>query len=523
MSRFDRILSVSGIVLPIFFLALPSIWLMTTVPPLWRAIDAYVQLTYPPGPSTILLHGPLYCELARLPLWIGHLATGGSMHLAAFMKHPRLTDAGVYFLVALQHGGLWFAAFYFISGLSHSVGARVILAIFFASHPLFYGFAHCVGSESLSMIEILLLAGVGLRMVDAYPSVRMEHWLLAGLLLFCSILTRHINLVLAGLIPLTFLLFGLASRFSREELKSEVVVPSYPLKRHLQTLGAAVMLGLIPMVLASGYTHLICRKVRIEVRSRAGYTFLWRLNFLSPMSKEARRDLVERIAQRTTLPESKRFLAFLQDWLDRHEAWEPVQFLATANKGANAGTHALRDHVLNDVAAAFLFPPVSPLRAIVYEDFVKSTRLNEGDIARYMFLTTDYFSTHREQMPQAAWLVTFRRPADEVKRGQDAIYFHLWDWISFRGWFGIWLAAIALISWLGKRLVRPQLGAISYAVALAVTGILMVFLNCFFAEVLPRFVLPMMELQLLSLTLLLGCLLPHFLAGRSGNVIERRS
>ena len=112
-----------------FVLALPSIWLMRTVPPLWRAIDAYVQLTFPPGPSTILLHGPLYCELARVPLWIGHLATGGSMHLAEFMKHPRLTNAGVYFLIALQHGGLWFAAFYFLSGLSHSVAGRVILAI----------------------------------------------------------------------------------------------------------------------------------------------------------------------------------------------------------------------------------------------------------------------------------------------------------------------------------------------------------------------------------------------------------
>ena len=492
------------------------------MPPLWRAIDAYVQLTFPPGPSTILLHGPLYCELARLPLWIGHLATGGSMHLAEFMKHPRLTNAGVYFLIALQHGGLWFAAFYFLSGLSHSVAGRVILAIFFASHPLFYGYAHCVGSESLSMIEILLLAGVGLRMVDAYPSVRMEHWLLAGLLLFCSILTRHINVVLVGLVPLSFLLFGLASRFSRGELKSKVFVPSYPLKRYLWTLGAAVTLGLIAMVLASGYTHLICRKVRIEVRSRAGYTFLWRLNFLSAMSKEARRDLLERIAQRTTLPESKRFLALLQDWLDHHEAWEPVQFLAKPNTAVNAGTHALRDHVLNDVAAAFLFPPVSPLRAIAYEDFIKSTHLNEGDIARYLFLTTDYFSAHREQMAQAARLVTFRLPAEEVKRGRNAIYFHLWDWISFRSWFGIWLAAIALISWLGKRHMQPQFGAISYAVALAVTGMLMVFLNCFFAEILPRFVLPMMELQLLSLTLLLGWLLSYFLAGRSGNVIERR-
>jgi len=485
---------------------------MTTVPPLWRDIDAYVQLTFPPGPSTILLHGPLYCELARLPLWIGHLATGGSMHLATFMKHPRLTNVGVYFLVALQHGGLWFAAFYFLNGLSHSVAVRVILAIFFASHPLFYGFAHCVGSESLSMIEILLLAGVGLRIVNAYPSVRMEHWLLAGLILFCSILTRHLNLVLAGLVPLSFLLLGLASRFTCGQLRTEVLGPSYQLKRYLWALGAAVTLGLIAMALASGYTHLVCRKARIEVRSRVGYTFLWRLNFLSAMSKEARQDLLERIAQRTTRSESKRFITFLHDWFDHHETWEPVQFLAKPKNPANSGTPASRDHVLNDVAAAFLFPPVSPLRAIACQDFIKSTHLNEGDIPRYLFLTTDYFSAHREQMAQASSLVTLRLPAEEIKRGQDAIYFHLWDWISFRSWFGIWLAAIAVIWWLGKRLMQPQFGAISYAVALAATGMLMVFLNCFFAEILPRFALPMMELQLLSLTLLLGWLLSYFLA-----------
>ena len=44
----------------------PSIWMLTVIPPLWRDVDAYLQVTRPPGPETILQYGPLYCWLARI-------------------------------------------------------------------------------------------------------------------------------------------------------------------------------------------------------------------------------------------------------------------------------------------------------------------------------------------------------------------------------------------------------------------------------------------------------------------------
>ena len=132
LSRFSRIMAVA---VPLLCLATPSFWLMTTVPPLWRDVDAYIQISSSPGPSTILLHGPLYRQLARVPLWIGHRTTGGSMGFAGFMKDPRLTDAGIYLLLSMQHAGLWLAAFYLLSALSASLLVRVALAIFFASHP----------------------------------------------------------------------------------------------------------------------------------------------------------------------------------------------------------------------------------------------------------------------------------------------------------------------------------------------------------------------------------------------------
>jgi hypothetical protein len=147
------------------------------------------------------------------------------------------------------------------------------------------------------------------------------------------------------------------------------------------------VLGLIAMFLASGDTHLLCRKARIEARSRAGYTFLWRLDFLRPMPKAARHDLLQRIARRTALPESRRFLALLQSWVEHHEAWEALEFLPVPDHVANsAAARASRDHALNEVATAFLSPPPSPLWAIVGKDFLRSTHLSEGEIARYLFL-----------------------------------------------------------------------------------------------------------------------------------------
>ena len=90
--------------LPFLFLTIPSLWLMWSVPPLWRGVDAYNQTVRPPGLVTILLHGPLYCSLSRIPLWFGYLISGSgpAESLGYFIKHSQLTDAGVYLLVVLQ-------------------------------------------------------------------------------------------------------------------------------------------------------------------------------------------------------------------------------------------------------------------------------------------------------------------------------------------------------------------------------------------------------------------------------------
>jgi hypothetical protein len=52
---------------PIIVLAIPSFYLLSSYPPLWKDTDALVQLTFPPGDGNILHFPPLYCFLGRIP------------------------------------------------------------------------------------------------------------------------------------------------------------------------------------------------------------------------------------------------------------------------------------------------------------------------------------------------------------------------------------------------------------------------------------------------------------------------
>src|SRR5207249_8008607 len=88
MSELRWLKKMAATAAPLLILAVPSLWLIAAVPPLWRDVDAYVQTVFPLNANTILLHAPLYCILSRVPLWLGYLTSGAGLavRLGHFIK-----------------------------------------------------------------------------------------------------------------------------------------------------------------------------------------------------------------------------------------------------------------------------------------------------------------------------------------------------------------------------------------------------------------------------------------------------
>ena len=427
--------------LPLLFLAIPSLWLIAAVPPLWRGSDAYVQTVFPPGAATILRHGPLYCVLSRVPLWLGYLISraGPVVSLGHFIKHSQLTDAGVFALIIVQHVSLWCAALYLIQAIARTLFLRLFLAVFFATHPLFYTFAHCIGSETLSMILALFLAGSGVRVLLLYPKISLHDWIVFSVLLSCCILTRHINCVLAVMLPVTMLLLT-ARRCLRISVHTRDATPNANLSLSKATYVwlISIAAALISLLFAASFTHLLCWRAHTQWRSTFGFTFAWRLNFLAPMPTMLRNGLLDNVASKCKLAETRQLIAILKDQFGKNKPWDPARFLREEVDPVFNLNGKLRgekfDRSLNEMANAFLWPPSAAFRCAALHDFRDATALGEGDVVQFLFTSTNQIFDQRERMPQFSRLKTFRESGDELMRARKRLYFRWWNVLSLRSW-----------------------------------------------------------------------------------------
>jgi hypothetical protein len=500
----------------------PSIWMMANVPALWRDADAYFQLTKHPLIATYWGHAPAYSYLARVPLSLGGQVT--QLRGLPIAEHEAgtqpLTDTGVWLLITTQHLAMCASAFCFVRTVAISFCVRLGLVLLWASNALFYTFAHCVGSETLGLICIILVVTAGMRLIrNRLPERRL--WSILSLALCGSILARHVNLWLTLLLPATFLVSALTnwalSRFGPKERRRWWLgkLSANDLRRAVMAIG----LGLVCLVVANSLPLLLARKTPFHPHSRIGFTFLWRLHFLKDLSPEARDALIERVAARTDSTQTRKLILLLGQMYDEGADLDGPgvlmerAFALLFPEPSNRRWDDL-DLLLNQMAYSFLWPPTPEHLQFARKEFVSALTMPVTDISVFLFVTTVYYFEHKEGLPALANLATFRDSSigQIMQIPTQHLYFQFWKGISYNKALVLWaLSFLIFLIVTRKKATDRRIGA--FAVILTIIGLIMMGSTCFVGQFIPRYALPMWGLLLLSF---------YVLIARLGDLLVRR-
>lgn len=503
----------------------PSVWMIATIPPLWRDADAYTQLTQPPLVSVFWNHSPAYCYLAKVPLYLGEKLEQWQHHepppRLTDPSQPAVTDTGIWILIVTQHLALGLAAFLFITAVTPLFWIRLGLSVLWASNAMSYTFAHCVGSETLGMILALLLVWRALRLVQSEGEPSWKEWYWIALIMLLCILSRDLNLALLALLPLTFLISWLLKVIAGR--KNPRFRPTFDLRQAV----IAIAIGLACNFVSDSVEQNLARKTRLHPHSRIGFTFFWRLHFLGELSPESRTALLQKVKARAPTERVRYLITLLGQIYDEHgNVSHPGPFInrAIGYFGGHLHWEDL-DRSLNKMAFTFLWPPPPELLKAAKADFGQGMSDASTVISDELFEATTVYFTDKEGMQALKNLVTFRdASADKIQRlVSEYRYFHLWKGISYLDALALWFVCLLLLVVISKRRRIDTTILVAYGIALLPVGLVQFAVSCLVHDYAPRFSLAMWQLWMVSLFLLVAnifaCLLqPH---GRAKQDVRR--
>jgi hypothetical protein len=492
-------------------LVIPSLYILLTLPPLWRDTDGFNEIASTFAPKGIIHWLPGYCFVARILMIvagvIGSFVNGHGLPYLS-LGTPELNDIGIYSLLVIQHLFLIYSLFFVIRTITSLFLLRLLYAVFFALTPWLYLFAQCVGTEAFSNPLVCLVAGYGWICLRA-PDLRLRRLILLFLLLLAAALTRHINLILIFLMPLAFMVLAVIRTVFRNGTFSPAPFASdFRGWRKLLVYGS---LG-VGVVLASiGVQQAMCWMFRVPYRSTFGVTFEWRLDYLNTLPAEERNTILNKVSAKVNDPivteaiqdliqamdrKEERGYGFLYDRMDEI-LWQ------SGRTSLQQRTFAI-DSKLNRVAQAFLTPPDPALLGTIKDEMLRIPFLTQADMAAQPLALTD--SLQREiAAPRYARL----RPLYSFQFSQGH-YRQLFDHNAYFQLFrNVPLGAFVLLSLLGGVLILvssprdfANVTGVCYAWSMVATGFLMALGNCFSTSWGARYYLPLYSLVQISLMLL---------------------
>jgi hypothetical protein len=480
-------------------LALPSVYLLCWVPPLWRDSDAFYQVATKFEFLTVLHWPPLYCFCARLPFLLATILDGSLFHSGFSFNWPRVTDLGVYLLLVFQHLFLIGALLSVCVTLAKSWPVRLLIGAVFASCAPIYVFAHCVGSEAI-MAPLLMLAGTaGLK----YLCSRSPRWLI---LLFCftvlNILDRHANGVIAGLVPLAILsLLGLA-----------VARPSLSPPAHssisLRTFFVTAAVGVVAILTANAVILGVCRLDKIPYRSRAGYAFVWRLDFIKDLPPERQSAIINKAETDLQDPALTAALEKLKEMSARGEFTPDAICEALDKVLGEEGLQGQKRHVafdqkLNRFFTYFVGHDPTDLFHVVAENVGAGMSFTPSLLTKDPFLCTDWLgkrlSEPRFQPIQG--LKTLSSYSEPTKQYNTSFYFHIWAFLPLFVIAGVVIVTGVLYILKAKNWRDLVLGV--YSLVCTAIGVVCAVVSFIVVALLPRLMLPTLILLLFAAVVLL--------------------
>ena len=494
----------------LLILSLPSIYVLLTLPPLWRDSDGFNEVASTFAPKGIIHWLPGYCLGARLILLgagiVGSMLGGHGIPYLSISITP-LNNVGIYTLIVVQHLFLVFSLLYGVNTLSSHFLLRAVFSAFLALTPWIYVYANCVGSEAFSNPLVYLISAYGWKRLRANEFSR-ERVLLYFLLLVGAALTRQINALFAFLLPLALLppTMGELIQSGARSHCSDRQSRFYNGRRFL----IFMIIGLCAIGTSVLVQQGMCWLFRVPFRSTFGETFEWRLSYLNGLSDQERTKIVDQISTRLGDPVTTEALEALNRSLNQGDSWTDMfLFYKIDEILVRSGFNDMQlrtwqvDLKLNRIATSVLLSAEPHFLRAVWSDFARWPLFTQMDLAYPPFILTDWLQT---QLPYPRYgrlrgLASFQHEAGYYNDVWKRIpYFHILAGIPMlvMGCLAVVFGSITLIE---RSRVPLAKEGISYAMSMIVLGLLFALGNCLSTFSGARFYLPVYSLFQMAMML----------------------
>ena len=494
----------------LLILSLPSIYVLLTLPPLWRDSDGFNEVASTFAPKGIIHWLPGYCLGARLILLgagiVGSLLGGHGIPYLSISITP-LNNVGIYTLIVVQHLFLVFSLLYGVNTFCSHFLLRAVFSAFLALTPWIYIYANCIGSEAFSNPLVYLILAYGWKCLRANEFSR-ERVLLYFVLLVGAALTRQINALFAALLPLALLppTMGELIQSGARSYCSDRQSRFYSGRRVL----IFIVIGLCAIGTSVVVQQGMCWLFRVPFRSTFGETFEWRLSYLNGLSEEERTKIIDQISTRLGDPVTTEALEALNRSLNQGDNWTDMFLFYKIDEilvRSGFSDMQLRtwqvDLKLNRIATCVLLSAEPHFLRAIWSDFAKWPLFTQMDLAYPPFILTDWLQT---QLPYPRYgrlrgLASFQHEAGYYNDVWKRIpYFHIFAGIPMlvMGCVAVVFGSITLIA--RSRVPLAKEGT-SYAMSMIVLGLLFALGNCLSTFSGARFYLPVYSLFQMALML----------------------